>query len=55
MFSSILFNLYSQYITKEALEGSGHFNIGGQVTVSVKYADKLTLQTKEETVPQGTN
>jgi len=55
VFSSILFNLYSLYITKEALEGSGYFNIGGQVTVCVKYADNLMLQTKEETVPQGTN
>ena len=28
-FSSILFNLYSECLTKEALEGFGDFKIGG--------------------------
>jgi hypothetical protein len=29
--SPILFNLYSEYLTKEALEGFGDFKIGGQL------------------------
>jgi hypothetical protein len=51
--SSILFNLYSEYLTKEALEGFGDFKIGGQVIHTVKYADDLVLLAKEETVLQG--
>jgi hypothetical protein len=54
VFSLILFNLYSQYITKETLERFGHFNIGGQIIHSEKYSDNLKLQAKEETVLQGT-
>jgi hypothetical protein len=37
----ILFNLYSKYLTKEALEGFGVFEIGGQIVHNVKYADDL--------------
>jgi hypothetical protein len=51
--SPILFNVYSEYITKEALEGFGDFKIGGQVNFTVKYADDLVLLAKEETVLQG--
>jgi hypothetical protein len=51
--SPILFNLYSEYLTKEALEGFGDFKIGGQVILTVKYADDLVLLAKEETVLQG--
>jgi hypothetical protein len=40
-FSPILFNLYSEYLTKEALEGFGDFKIG-QVIRHVKYADCAT-------------
>ena len=29
--SPILFNLYSEWLTKEALDGLGDFNIGGQI------------------------
>jgi hypothetical protein len=36
--SPILFNLYSEYLTKEALEGFGDFKIEGQVICTVKYA-----------------
>jgi hypothetical protein len=50
----VLFDLYSRYITKENLDRIGHFNIRGQVIISVKYADSLMLQGKEETVLQGT-
>ena len=34
--SLILFNLYSKYLTKEALEVLGDFKIGGQVICTVK-------------------
>ena len=51
--SPILFNLYSECLTKEALDGLGDFNIGGQIIQSVKYADDLVLIAKEETVLQG--
>jgi hypothetical protein len=51
--SPILFNLYSECLTKEALDGLGVFNIVGQVIQTVKCADDLVLMTKEETVLQG--
>jgi hypothetical protein len=41
--SPILFNLYSECLTKEALDGLGDFNIGGQIIQTVKYADDLVL------------
>ena len=50
--SPILFNLYSEYLTKEALEGFGDFKIGGQIIHTVKYADSLVLLAKEEKVLQ---
>ena len=51
-FSPILFNLYSECLTKEALDGLGDFNIGGQIIQTVKYADALMLIAKEVTVLQ---
>jgi hypothetical protein len=51
--SPILFNAYSVYLTKKALEGFGDFKIGGQVIRTVKYADDLVILAKEETVLQG--
>jgi hypothetical protein len=51
--SPILFNLYSEYLTTEALEGFGEFKIGGQVIHTVKYADDLVLLAREEKVLQG--
>jgi hypothetical protein len=48
----ILFNLYSECPTKEALEGFGDFKIGGQIIHTVKYADDLVLLAKEEKVLQ---
>jgi hypothetical protein len=48
------FNLYSECLTKEALEGSGDFKIGGQIINTVKYADDVVLLAKEETVLQDT-
>jgi len=50
--SPILFNLYSEYLTKEALEGLGVFQIGGQIIHTVKYADDFVLLAKEEKVLQ---
>ena len=51
--SPILFNLYNECLTKEALDGLEDFNIGGQIIQTVKYADDLVLMAKEEMVLQG--
>jgi hypothetical protein len=51
--SPMLFKLYSEYLTKEALEGFGDFKIGGQVICTVKYVDDLVLLAREEKVLQG--
>jgi hypothetical protein len=40
--------LYSECLNKEALDGLGDFNIGGQIIQSVKYADDLVLMVKEK-------
>jgi hypothetical protein len=50
----LLFTLYSysEYLTKEALEGFGGFKIG-QVIRTVKYADDRVLLAREENVLQG--
>ena len=50
--SPTLFNLYSECLTKEALEGFGDFKIGGRIIHTVKYADVLVLLAKEEQVLQ---
>ena len=46
----ILFKLYSERHTKEALDGLEDFNIGGQIIQTVIYADDLVLMVKDETV-----
>jgi len=51
--SPILFKLYSECLTKKALDGLGDFNIGEQIIQTVKYADDLVLMAKEETVLKG--
>jgi hypothetical protein len=48
--SQILFKLYSEYLTKEAVEDFGDFKIGVQVIFTVKYANGFVLLAKEETV-----
>ena len=48
----VLFNLHSEYLTKEALGGFGEFKIG-QVFCSVKYSDDLMMLAKEEAALQG--
>jgi hypothetical protein len=48
--SLIVFNSWIKYLSKEALEGFGDFEIGGQLIHTVKYAYDLVLLAKEETV-----
>ena len=48
----ILFKLYSECLTKEALEGYGDFKIGGKIVHTVKYAEERVLLAKEEKVLQ---
>ena len=45
--------MYSECLTKEALDGLGDFNTGGQIIQTVKYVDDLVLMAKEETVLRG--
>jgi hypothetical protein len=47
--SPVMFNLYSECLTKEALDGLGDFKIGGQIIQTVKYADDLVLMAWEGT------
>jgi hypothetical protein len=42
--------LYSECLTKEALEGFGDFKIGGQIINTAKYSDDFALLAKEELV-----
>ena len=51
----ILFNVYIECLTKEALEGCEDFTIGGQIIHIVKYADDLMLLAKEEKMLQDMN
>ena len=44
--------VYSECLTKEALEWLGGFKIGGQIFHTVKFADDLVLLAKEEKVLQ---
>jgi hypothetical protein len=50
--SPILFNAYSECLTKEALERCVDFKIRGQIIHAVKYADDFVLLVKEEKVLQ---
>ena len=50
--SAVLFNLYSECLTKEVLDGLRDFNIGRQTIQTAKYADDV-LMAKEEKVLQG--
>jgi len=45
--SPILFNLYRECLTREALEGFGNFKIGGHIIHTVKYADDFVLLRKK--------
>jgi len=44
--------LYSECLTKEALEGSGDFKIGGKLIHTVKYADDLVFWLKKKRLIQ---
>jgi hypothetical protein len=44
--------LYSECLSKEALEGFGDFRVGGQIIHTLKYTDNLVLLAKEEKVLQ---
>jgi hypothetical protein len=44
--------LYSEFLTKEAVEGFGDFKIGGKIIHTVMYADDFVLLAKEEKVLQ---
>jgi hypothetical protein len=50
--SLILFKLYNECLTKEALEVFGDFNVGEQIIHTVKYAGDLVLLAKKEKVLQ---
>ena len=50
--SPLLFNLYSECLTKETPEEFVDFKTGGQIIHTVKYADDLVLLAKEEKVLQ---
>ena len=51
--SLILFNLYSEILTMENLEGCGDFTTGGKIIPTLKFADNLVLLAKKETVLHG--
>jgi hypothetical protein len=51
--SPLLFNLYSEYLTQEDLQGLGDFKVGGQIISMVRYADDLVLLAKEERILQS--
>ena len=44
---------HSECLTKEALDGLGDFNIGGQIIQTVEYADDLVLMAKEQNGATG--
>jgi hypothetical protein len=46
--SPIVFNLYSECLTEEALKVFGNFKIDGQISHTAKYADGLVLLAKEK-------
>jgi hypothetical protein len=51
--SPTVFNLYREYLTKEALQGCGDVKIEIKLIRTVKYADDFTLLDREETLLQG--
>jgi len=51
-YATVFSVVYSECLTKEALEELGDFKIGGQIIHTVKYADDLVLLAKEEKVLQ---
>jgi len=48
--SQILLNLYSEYLTREALEGFGDFKLEGKVIRTLNFGDDLALLAEEEAI-----
>ena len=46
--SPILFNLYGEYLMKEALTEFGDFKIGGRIIINVRFADDTTIIAKTQ-------
>ena len=46
--SPILFNLYWEYLTKEALTEVGDFKIGGRIVNKVRFADNTAIIAKTQ-------
>jgi hypothetical protein len=44
-------NLYSEYLTREGLEGFGDFKLEGKVIRTLNYGDDLSILAEEEAVP----
>jgi hypothetical protein len=53
LFVAIPLYLYSEHLTKKALEGFRDFKMGWKVVRTVQYADDLVLLGKEETMLQN--
>lgn len=53
MYQLIPVNVFSAYLTKEALKGVWNFQIIGQIIRTLKYVYDLVLLAKEEAVIQG--
>jgi hypothetical protein len=51
--SLILFNFYSKYLAKAAIEGFGDFQIGGQIICTMKYTAELVLLARGKMVAKG--
>jgi len=51
--SQILFNLFSKYLTSDALEWFGDFRMEEYVICTVKYTDKFVLLAKKQMVLLG--
>jgi hypothetical protein len=49
--SQILLKFYSEYLTREALEGFGDFKIEGKVIRTLNCGDDLVLLAEEDAVP----
>jgi hypothetical protein len=51
--SAVLFDLYSEYVSNEDVEGFVDFRIRRKVIRIVQYTDELVLLAKEETMLKG--
>ena len=44
----VLFNLYGEYLMKEALTKVGNFKIGGMIVNKVRFADNAAIMAKTQ-------